>query len=184
MKAPRNTGLAFVLASLATIALAGAASATTIQREHYSGTDSFSYDDCGPTVDVEVSFSGVAHLRVGKGKDASAFFLHDNYEYREVHTSETGAVLIVTGNGVFQEVEATRIEGTTFRFSAVNSGQVFTVTDESGNVLARDRGTVRETILLDTKGDDVPGGIFIEQLAFELRGPHPGFEFDFCTILG
>lgn len=180
----RRFAIAFAAALLTVAGIAAPASATVIDREHYSGTDSFSYDDCGPTVNVEVTFSGVAHLRVGKGNDESAFFLHDNYEYREVHTSETGAVLIVSGNGMFQEVRATREQGNVFLFTAVNSGQVFTVTDSDGNVLARDRGTIRETIRFNTEGDGVPGGIFIEQVAFELRGPHPGFEFDLCSILG
>lgn len=184
MRRPRSIALALVIASLSTLALSGSASATVVFQEHYSGTDSFSYDDCGPTVDVEVTFSGVAHIRVGKGKDDSAFFAHDNYTYQEVHTSATGAVLVISGNGLFQETRATRIEGDVFMFSSVNSGQVFTVTDDEGTVLIRDRGTIRETIVFDTLGDDVPGGIFIESVSFILAGPHPGFYFDLCSVLG
>jgi hypothetical protein len=169
---------------IALLAIAGPASATTILREHYSGSDTFSYSDCGFEVAGVVEFSGVAHIRVGTGKDLNAFFAHDNYRFREVHTRvSTGDFFVVSGNGMFQETRATRVSGSIFEFSAVNAGQVFTVTDSSGNVVVRDRGVVRETILFDTLGDDTPGGTFIESVSLEFGGPHPGFDFDTCTLL-
>ena len=52
-------------------------------------------------------------------------------------------------------------------------------------MVLRDRGSVRETYLFDTEGDDVPGGIFLEQLSLRLSGPHPSFVSDeeFCAAL-
>ena len=167
MKRTRVWGMSFCAVSMALLMTASAASAAVIGRERYSGEDSFTYE-CGDVlVEVEVQFSGTAHLRVGKGKDHSAFFLHDNYTVSEVHTSEFGT-LFVNADGLFQETRGTRVPGfaSRFLFSSVNSGQVFTLTD--GNVLARDRGTVRETILFDTLGDDTPGGTFIADVDFEL----------------
>ena len=37
--------------------------------------------------------------------------------------------------------------------------------DSDGRLVARDRGSVQFHILFDTEGDDVPGGIFIEEFA-------------------
>jgi len=185
MKTLRVGSVSLCAVLMALLVATSSASAAVVGHEHYSGEDSFTYT-CGEVlVEVEVQFSGVAHLRVGKGKFESAFFLHDNYTVSEVHTSEFGT-LFVHGNGLFQETRATPVPGfdSRFLFSSVNSGQVFTLTDVDGNVLARDRGTVRQTILFDTLGDNTPGGTFIADVDFELAGPHPGFFFDICSVLG
>jgi hypothetical protein len=188
---PRVSALAFSGALLIAALSAGPASGTTILAEHYSGTDSYSYTCGAITVDVDVTFSGVAHIRVGSGKDATAFFAHDNYEVTEVHTASTGEVLILSANGLFQETRATRVDDSPvgevwFAFSSVNAGQPFVVSDADGNVLIRDRGTIRETIVFNTEGDDVPGGIFIESVSLEVAGPHPVFfdGFDPCDYFG
>jgi len=159
------------------------AGATVFEKGHYSGTDSFSYDDCGFPVQVEVEFSGVFVIREGKHKNETAFFAHDNYSYRETHTNlDTGEFFVIYGNGNFIETKATRVEGSVFEFTGVNAGQVFTVEDSAGNVVLRDRGSIRETILFDTGGDEVPGGTFIESIDVQVNGPHPGFDVDFCEI--
>ena len=36
--------------------------------------------------------------------------------------------------------------------------------------------------MFDTEGDDVPGGIFVEELGADVHGPHPGFD-DFCGLI-
>jgi hypothetical protein len=57
----RTARLAFVALAIAAIS---AVLAVPLQadgplvREHYSGTDSFSFTDCGFTINVEVVFSG------------------------------------------------------------------------------------------------------------------------------
>ena len=169
-----------VLGVAACVAVGAApAGATVVEKGHYSGTDSFSYSDCGFPIDVAAEFSGVFRIRQGKGKDASAFFLHDNFSYREVHTNrDTGEFFVVTGNGVFNETRATRVEGNIFDFNSIEAGQPFTVTDSDGNVVLRDRGVARETLRFDTQGDNVPGGVPIAVLSFEAAGPHPGLDFD------
>lgn len=175
--------LAIPLGAILALVAASTVSATMYQREKYAGEDAFSYDDCGFWVDVAVTFNGTAHIRTGKGKDASAFFLHDNYEYREVHTRrDTGESFILWGNGVFQETKAIRIEGNVFEFTSVNAGQPFVVTDSDGNILVRDRGVIRETLRFDTLGDGTPGGEFVASIAFEVHGPHPGLSFDGCGL--
>ena len=76
------------------------------------------------------------------------------------------------------------MDGTIFTFSSVLAGQPFKVTDEDGRVLLRDRGVIRETILFDTLGDDMPGGTFIDSVEFSVSGPQPGLLFDPCSLLG
>ena len=146
--------------------------------------DDYAFLDCGGQVLVEGSVDGVSHLRVGKGSRDSAFFLHDNYALRETWVNlKTDDFVVVTANGLFQETKAVPLGGTIFTFTSVNSGQPFTVRDSDGNVLVRDRGSIRETIVFDTTGDDVPGGIFIESIDFQVNGPHPGLDFDLCGYL-
>ena len=64
----------FALAGVAILAVlafgASAAGAKVIGKEHYSGTDSSSFDDCGFVIDVESEFSGQVLFRVGKGGQA------------------------------------------------------------------------------------------------------------------
>lgn len=161
------------------------AGATVVERGHYSGTDSFFYDDCGFPVQGQVEFSGVFRIREGKHRNETAFFVQDNFSFSEVHTNvDTGEFFVVRGDGIFNETKATRIEGSVFMFTSVVAGQPFTVEDSAGNIVLRDRGSIRETILFDTEGDNVPGGIFIESVNVQVNGPHPGFFVDFCEIAG
>lgn len=161
----------------AVLAMASPGQATVIEREHYSGTFTDVHTDCGFPVEVAGSFSGVAHLRVGKGDQASAFFLHDNFRYREVHTNPAnGSFVVISGNGLFHEVRATPLGDDLFEFTAIESGQPFVLEDEEGNVVLRDRGVIFRSVVFDTGGDDVPGGSFVELLDVSVRGPHPGFD--------
>jgi hypothetical protein len=158
--------------------------ATVRDQEHYSFDYDFSYDCDGTEIVVTGHAEGVAHVRVGKGDLASAFFAHDNYAFSETHTNPDGDFVVITGDGLFQETRATHVEGTIFQFWSVNAGRPFTIYDESGNVIVRDRGVIRASILFDTLGDDTPGGIFIEEVSFEVAGPHDGLGFDTCDVLG
>jgi hypothetical protein len=179
---PRFTALAVGAAAIT--ALAGApANATVVDRGHYySEPYSFSYDDCGFDVEVDGTSSGVFRLRAGKGETATAFYGHDNFSFVETQTNpDTGAFMTITANAVFTEIKARRVEGTIFEFDAVEAGQ-FRLYDSDGALVARDRGSIRHRILFDTEGDNVPGGIFLEDLGSDPRGPHPGFE-NFCDLM-
>lgn len=172
------TGLMVLLAGT------GPVGATVVERGHYSDTFAFSYDDCGPSVDVEGEFGGVYRIREGKHGNETAFYLMDNFSFQEVHTNaDTGEWFMIRGDAVFNETRATRVEGSVFEFTSVQAGQPFVVEDSAGNVVIRDRGAIWRTILFDTEGDDVPGGIFIELVSVEARGPHPGFFISHCDIV-
>ena len=45
------------------LALPAAAQAAPLEREHYSGSDSFDFDDCGFPVHDEVTFEGTFMLK-------------------------------------------------------------------------------------------------------------------------
>ena len=176
-------GVAVVAATVMAFA-AAQASATGFESFHYTDEPyAFSYDDCGFAVDVEGTASGHVRVREGKGKTETAFLVSDNYSYSETHTNpETGAFVTITGNGVFNEVKATRVEGNVFLFEVVEAGQPFRLYDSDGNLVARDRGSIRYRYLFDTEGDDVPGGTPVFEFEPETHGPHPGFD-NFCDLI-
>ena len=171
-------------AAVLTVLAATSAGATVVDRGQYTNSYSFEYDDCGFDVLVEGTVSGHFRIRAGTGKTDTAFFLNDNNSYTETQTNaDTGASLTISGNAVFNEIKATRVEGNIFEFEAVEAGQPFRVYDSAGNLVLRDRGSIHFHSLFDTEGDDVPGGILIEDLSADVHGPHPGFDTDFCEII-
>jgi len=173
----------FCIAVAALAIGAPSAFATTAFREHFAGDYAFSHDDCGWTVDVEGSFSGDFWVRVGKGDEESAFFGHQTLGWSETHVRATdGARIVISSQTVFQETKATRIEDNVFEFDSVAAGQQLVVRDASGRLLLMDRGSIRDRILLDTQGDDVPGGIFIEDLGLRFNGQYPSQITDYCSL--
>ena len=68
----------------------------------------------------------------------------------------------------------------------MEAGQPFVMRDGDGNILFRDRGVLKSTFQVDTKGDtDLDNDVFIEG-SFELladHGRHPGFYVDFCEVI-
>jgi hypothetical protein len=180
----QRRGLVAVLGAVVIVfTMALPASAATYFRERYSGSDAFTYDDCGSVVDVTVEFGGVFRIRTGTGPDTNAFFAHDNYWYQETHVRRSdGKTVVVSGNGNFIETKATRVEGSIFTFTSTNAGQLFTARDSDGHIVFRDRGAITETILFDTTGDDVPGGEFIEVVNTTFRGQFPSLDADFCVV--
>jgi hypothetical protein len=183
-RAPRRLVAALTGVALALTLVAGQASATMFSRERYSFDYEFTFTDCGYTMDVVGHREGILQIRTGKGKFASAFFAHDNYQFTEVGTRrDTGDFITLSANGLFQETKAIHVSGTIFDFRSINAGQPFTIRDSDGNVVSRDRGVIKEVLRFDTLGDDAPGGEFIEEISFSFAGPHPGFELDLCPLL-
>jgi hypothetical protein len=160
------------------------AAATVIERDHYSGSDEFTDDPCGFTLNFVVTFYGHALLRVDK--TGQAFLVKDSFHFRNVVTNpETGQWFVIRGHGLFHEIKATQVDGTVYEFVAVEAGQPFVIEDAEGNVIVRDRGVIRHTYLFDTLGDGQPGGEPIEETQAVVHGPHPGFgdDFPFCEIV-
>ena len=176
--------LAFLLATLLVLAVAAPASARPIEREHYSGSESFDFDDCGFWVHNDVTFEGVFMLKAPR-TDGAPPYLFDNYEVHE-RLSANGRSLTVDHQGIYKDLRITHVSGTIYQFVAQEAGRPFVVRDSAGNVLIRDRGLLRVTFQVDTKGDtDLENDVFIEgswQLLAD-RGSHPGFYIDFCEFM-
>src|SRR5688572_13906946 len=126
-------------------------------------------EDCGFPVQVTGSGTGQYLIREGKNRDEGAFPVLDRWRYSETWTNpETGQWFVIRGHSVFNEVEATHVEGSIFEFRFVEAGQPFVVEDSDGNVVERNNGSVHVTYLFDTLGDGEPGGDWIADLDFRV----------------
>ena len=174
--------LVLAAAGLPTVVLAAAASASVVDQGRFVDEPyAFSYD-CGFPVEVSGVASGNFRLRQGKGDDAGAFFSLDRMSFREIHTNPlTGAWFSISGHFASNEITARRVDGSLFEFRTIKAGQPAVIEDAAGNLVARDRGVMRVTILFDTGGDDEPGGTFVALLDLDLNGPHASFG-NLCAI--
>jgi hypothetical protein len=165
------------IALAVTGATAAAAPASVVEKGRFEDDPyGFSYD-CGFPVEVTGVASGHFRLREGSGDDATAFFSLDRISFREIHTNpETGEWFSLSGHFTNNEVSATRVEGSLFEFRSIKAGQLAVIEDSDGNLVARNRGVLRSTILFDTGGDDQPGGTFVDLVDLRLAGQHPTFD--------
>jgi hypothetical protein len=169
----RNTvAVAVAITGLTT----AAAPASVVERGRFEDDPyEFSYD-CGFPVEVTGVATGHFRLREGTGKDATAFFSLDRMSYREIHTNpETGEWFSRSGHFTNNEIGARRIEGSLFEFRIIKAGPVAVIEDSDGNLVSKERGVVRQTILFDTGGDQEPGGTFVDLVDLRLAGPHATF---------
>jgi hypothetical protein len=172
-----RTRRTLAIAATLTAVVATAAPASVVEKGRIvDGTYGFDYD-CGFAVEVTGIASGNFRLRAGTGDDATAFFSLDRISFREIHTNtQTGEWFSVRGHFLNSEVSATRVEGSLFEFRSIKAGPVAVIEDSDGNLVSRDRGVLRRTILFDTGGDQEPGGEFVDLVAVDLAGPHPTFD--------
>ena len=166
------------------LALPAAAQAAPLEREHYSESDSFDFDDCGFLVHEEVTFEGTFMLKAPRQQDAPPY-LFDNYEVHETLTAN-GKTLTIDHQGLYKDLHITLVAGTIYQFVAMEAGQPFVMRDGDGAILYRDRGVLKSTFQVDTLGDtDLDNDVFVED-SFELladNGAHPGFYIDFCEVV-
>ena len=186
MKVPRAAlAVRTCAAAAAAVLMTGApAGATIYERVVYTNHYEFSYDECGFPVDVSGDVEQRFRVRSGTGPDEGAFFLRNRYSFTEVHTNpETGASARIEMHGLYNEVKATRLSGSVFEFVAVDAGQPFSLYDSNGDLVMRDRGSVRLRVVFDTLGDDIPGGEVVTEFEPTLHGPHPSYDADFCAMI-
>ena len=160
-------------AAMAAAALTTPAGATMVDSGRFTDeVYGFGYG-CGFPVEVTGVASGNYHLRDGGD---GTFFSLERVTYREIHTNtETGAWFVVRGRFANNETNADHVSGSLFAFDVVKAGQIAVIEDADGNVVYRDRGALRRTILFDTGGDAEAGGEFVDLLDLQLSGPHPSF---------
>ena len=152
--------------------------------QHYGGALDGTSEECGLDITYHEDYEGTVAIRAGKGSDAGAFFVRDNFGFVGTWTNTTtGKFFTYSGNYSIHDLRATHIEGSIYEVVSHEVGQRFAVRDMAGNVVIRDRGALTYTYLFDTEGDAFPGGIFLEQLDFRVSGPHPGNDVDFCALV-
>lgn len=173
-------GIFTALVTVALLSVAASAQATVYEKFRFADEWSDTVD-CGFPVDVAGSATGTFVLREGKNKDEGVFPYTSQYRFSETWTNpQNGKWFVIRGNGVVNEVKATRVEGSIFLFQIVDAGQPFIVEDSDGNVVARNSGSVFGSFLFDTEGDDVPGGIYLEFFEPRISGPHPSLDKHPC----
>jgi hypothetical protein len=180
----RCFAIAGTFAMLVVMAGAVPAQATIFEKGHFSFQDSFEEDLCGIAVRHDVDVSGHFRTRTGKGDLDQAFFGQGNNQFTDTFTNlTTGASFSIEGNVIDKDVKATPLGGNVFEFRFQEAGRVV-VRDMDGNVVLKDTGVFRTTIVFDTLGDSMPGGDVLDETVDRVSGPHPLFEMDEAAFCG
>ena len=175
----------------AVVTLASPVAAKPLQSEHYSfrEEDTFTNTDCGApiTIDYVVEGSGVFKLKQGRAGDPTPYFF-DNYKSVETYTNvANGKTATLVHQGLFKDLRIEHVEGTIYQFTAIETGRPVVVIGPDGKKLLFDRGRIRYTFLVDTKGDaDLSNDEFLGDVVDpDVAGPHPIFfeVADFCDLL-
>jgi hypothetical protein len=185
-----NLRAGLFVAGVCVLAIPSVASARPLEREHYSGTftETFIEDECGEpiTIDYVNTFSGVFMLKHGRRGDPTPYLL-DNYSGVETYTNvANGATFTVAHQGLWKDLRIEHVEGTVYRFTALESGRPVVAIGPDGTRLVFDRGRIFHSFLVDTLGDDdLSNDVFIGTLGADVAGPHPIFfeEVGFCDAL-
>lgn len=175
-----------VVAMLVVMAGAVPAQATVFDKGHFTFEESVEEDLCGIDVRRDTVASGHFRNRTGKGELDQAFFGQSSIEFTDTFTNlATGASFSIGGRLTGMDVKATPLGGNVFEFKFRESGMVV-VRDMDGNVVLRETGAVWMTIVFDTLGDSMPGGVVLDERVDRVSGPHPLLEMDeaaFCDMV-
>jgi hypothetical protein len=185
----RALGGAAVLAGLLASS-AATAGAKPLERERYSFQDSDTFTDteCGDpiTIDYAAEFSGLFMLKQGRAGDPTPY-LFDNYSGVETYTNvANGETFTLVHQGLFKDQRIELVEGTIYRFTAIETGRPVSGIAPDGTKINLDRGRIRYTFFIDTQGDADPGNDeFLAEAEPDVAGPHPVFVEDagFCDLL-
>ena len=109
---------------LVALSLATPANAAPLEREHYSGSDSFDFDDCGFTIHNDVTFEGTFLLKAPRKTDGAPPYFFDNYNTHETLTAN-GRTLTIDHQGLYKDLHITLVEGTIYQFESMEAGQPF-----------------------------------------------------------
>ena len=126
-------------------------------------------------------------LKSGRHGDPTPY-LSDNYSVVETYTNAAnGKTATLRHQGLYKDVRIEHVEGTLYRFTAIETGRLVVAIGPDGKKLIFDRGRIRYTLLIDTQGDaDLSNDVFLGDIDDpDVAGPHPIFfeEADFCDFL-
>jgi hypothetical protein len=186
----RLVSVGALCASLIVVVAAAPVGAKPLERERYTSedTDTFTDTECGApiTIDYVGKFSGLFMLKKGRRGDPTPY-VFDNYSGVETFTNvANGRTATVKHQGLYKDLRIVRVEGTVYHFTAIETGRPVVVFGPDGQRLIFDRGRIRYSFAVDTKGDtDLSNDEFVEDFEPDIAGPHPIFfgEADFCDLL-
>ena len=104
-------------------------------------------------------------------------------------TNADGDGFVVVINGMYKDLRITHVRGTIYRFVGIDVGQVYTVRTLDGKAVQRNRGLLKFTFLVDTKGDsNLNNDQFIPNSFRMLKdaGKHPdasATDEEFCAVI-
>jgi dienelactone hydrolase len=153
----------------------GSVSASAADDGWTRSTNSYDFVqwDCGYPVRVVGTESHVVKTKVDK-KLPGVSYVTDRFEFSEVWTAPDGRWFTLSGHGVNKDKKGRLVGGSVYQFAFVVRGQPMTITDSSGVVVLRDRGTLTFDYTID-----LADGTFTF-LEVRIRGPHPIFEAGVC----
>jgi hypothetical protein len=159
--------------ALACLIAAAPASASVIDRGHYTDSYADTFDACGMTVDVigEVSGHFVEILRGDQPLSYIADHFVDRTTYTNVGTGRSWST-VITFTHLDLSIEL--IAGTTYRGTGQEAG-TFSVYDSAGNLYYRDAGNRKFTAVFDISTD--------ESLSFDVVHVGHFNDSDFCADL-
>ena len=119
--------------------------------------------------------SHLVQVRADKKLDGNVF-VTDNYQFEETWTAADGRWFTLSANGVFKDIKAKSLGGSSYEFTFHEVGQPFVITDSTGTVVARDRGNITGHFTIDFETGS-------EGFELEVKGPHPMFGADLCKAV-
>jgi hypothetical protein len=178
----RTIARAAVAAAALAVVVAAPADAAIYSHDHFSFTFAESFEDCGITVDHTAEGHGGFTIRTIKGTDEAYLGWNQVSAVDTFTNPANGRFFTITNHSTFRETSGTHLEGTIWSFESKLSGASFTVRDDSGQLVARDSGTLRMVTTYDLLGDAQPGGEQIgDPVVTAMNGRFS--ELDFCADL-
>ena len=171
------------VAVIAVFALAGPASAMTVETNHYVDEFSFATERCGSSWRADLRIEG--HVQVRTRDAVTPPTVVDNYEMKIVWTevADPDHQYIVHTQGQARDVPLRLVEGTVWEFTWTDIGRPFQILTSDGELVMHDRGQLQITSLRDTLGDADPANdVWLKDTDFRTRGKFPSFELDLCEV--
>lgn len=172
-----------VLALGAAFALAGPASAMSVETERFVDTLSFPIDRCGYSWLGDVRLERLVQVRTRDAVTPPTVI--ENYELTVVWTdaADPDHQYVVHTQGQARDVPVRLVEGTVWEFTWTDIGRPFQILTINGRLVMHDRGVLRITSLRDTLGDaDPTNDVWLEDTDFATRGKFPSLDLDLCEV--
>ena len=179
----RKTIRSVVAAAVAAVALAGPASAMTVETNRFVDEFTFPTERCGYSWVGDVRLERLVQVRTRDAVTPPTII--ENYELTVVWTdvADPDHGYVVHTQGQARDVPVRLVEGTVWEFTWTDIGRPFQILTSDGKLVMHDRGALKITSLRDTLGDAAPeNDVWLEDTDFGTRGKFPSFELDLCEV--